>query len=226
MNVLEHKLLYIYWRKEAKVVHLLVDEFNDKYNEFFRTRKESPSKSIREDFMDGDTYTYSQVGYWRKLYCKDKGKYTIYISHAYDDKINEECKLGQHENPGTKSKHIVNDLFKKEFGITEKTAFGYSDGALINKCVPKSLYYINESYNHKNLKHVSKVDYSSNYPSNLIGDLPDWHKHITLKGTWTPTKEYPFAYYVNSGHVAEYNRFDTHQWLDSEIAGSLFNYDK
>lgn len=226
MNELEHKLLYIYWKKDAEKVYLLIDEFQNKYDEFKKHRKVSPSNCVRVDFMDENTYTYSEKGYWRRLYCKDNGKYTIYISNIYNDKVNELCKIGEYESEGTKSKHIVNDLFWKEFGVTEKKAFGYSDGELINRCVPKSLYYINNRYSNKNLNHVSKVDFSSNYPSNLIGDLPDWHHKIILKGTWKPTKEYPFAYYINSGHVAEYNRFDTHKWLNNEIKECLFNYEK
>jgi len=103
----------------------------------------------------------------------------------------------------------VKDKFSELTNSTFKTSFGTVEEEIL-RCVPKQLYWSqNESYRGI----ANGIDISSHYPSQLCGILPDSHTAIRFKGTKSPTKEYPFAFYVKSGHLAIYKELDTHTWL-------------
>ena len=82
------------------------------------------------------------------------------------------------------------------------------------KCVPKQLYW---SKNARYVGPVNSVDFSSHYPASCCGTLPDSHTAITVKGTVKPTAEYPFAFYIKSGHIAIYKEMDSHNWLINRL---------
>ena len=88
-------------------------------------------------------------------------------------------------------------------------AFGTVEGKY-ERCVPKQLYW---SRKEPYFGLVNCVDFSSHYPASICGLLPDSHTAITKSGTVKPTKEYPFAFYLKSGHIAIYNELDSHNWL-------------
>ena len=69
---------------------------------------------------------------------------------------------------------------------------------------------------------MSALDISSNYPYNMCGRLPTMEKSIKVKGTIEPNEEYPFAFYLKSGHSAEYGVYDTHKWKNSKFRDSLY----
>lgn len=216
-----HNFQYIYWKKEAKPIYLFIDDFKAKLDYVQKNYSLAKSQTRRSDFRKNGTYYLFTKNNWQNLLLRENNKYVYYKSHKYKDENNEKAMKGIPINSGTKAKQMWNKLFKEQYGITEKTAFGYCDRKLIHRCIPKSVYYINEAFSNTLLHHVSKGDYSSNYPFNIKGDLPDWHNHITLKGTWKPTKDYPFAYYIKSGLIAEYNNFDGHDWLNYSFAVNL-----
>lgn len=123
---------------------------------------------------------------------------------------------------GRAANAITKDLFKKYNGVTERVAFGYCDRAELGRCIPKQLYYIDKSQLNKNIESASKADYSSHYPARLCGRLPTMKDSLRVSGTVAPSKEYPFAFYVKSGHSAEFGRYDTHKWLNSPLVLQLF----
>lgn len=154
----------------------------------------------------------------------------IYYTNAMDDNRNQTAqKLDC--NPGSLAYKAVRDKFQEIYPeMTFKKAFDTSsskdgddgDTEPYKYCIPKQFYYINENLIGRKLI-ASAVDYCSQYPTNLCGKLPDGHKRLVLKGRHEPTAEYPFAFYLKSGCVAEYGKYDTHEWQLSRFKTSLFN---
>ena len=68
----------------------------------------------------------------------------------------------------------------------------------------------------------SSIDGCSQYPAHICGRLPDAHTAVRYEGTVKPNEEYPVAFYINSGHCAEYGVFDTHDWVNHRLFDRLF----
>ena len=58
---------------------------------------------------------------------------------------------------------------------------------------------------------VWKADVSSAYPGEGMYNLPDLHGAKLVDEYVEPTEEWPIVFYLDSGHVAEYGKFDTHR---------------
>ena len=101
-----------------------------------------------------------------------------------------------------------------------KTAFGYTPEEF-KRCIPKIFSYSNPKYYGKILR-TSSVDFSSHWPASAQGRLPDCHNYIRIKGTVPPSERFPFAFYLNSGHCAEFGVFDTHDWVTHPLAYAMF----
>ena len=215
-----HMLKYIYWKNEETYVILKINEFNEKLDYYKKNGQLVKYKTLRDEW-NLKSYFYEEKGYYRHLYTfEGNGKYIHYTCNYIDDTKNKrEVRLARQ---GRSSNRIEQKLFKEFNGVSERVAFGYCDRELIYRCIPKQLYYVNEKYLHKNLSNISKVDYSSHYPDNMQGLMPNWREQKIVKGRAKPTKEYPFAFYIKSGMCAEYNRFDMHDWLNSQLVFQLF----
>lgn len=100
--------------------------------------------------------------------------------------------------------------------------YGTYDNSIYN-CIPKQLYYFNENIKTNIVyDHVSSADFSSHYPYCACGKLPDAHTAVVMPSRVEPTEEYPFAFYIKSGHFAEYKGVDTRKWLGSKYSSALF----
>lgn len=215
-----HAVDYIYWKREETYIVLKIKEFEEKLAYVRCYGKEANSKTIRAEW-NFNSYKLEKKGYYNHLFVfEGEGKYMHYTTNIFDDSKNISYVRDKHE--GTRCNQIEQALFKKLNSVSERTAFGYCDREIIYRCIPKQLYYINERYKNKNIEHVSKVDFSSHYPNNMQGDMPDWKTKIEKKGYIKPTKEFPFAFYIRSGMCAEYNVFDMHDWLNSKLVMRLF----
>lgn len=62
---------------------------------------------------------------------------------------------------------------------------------------------------------VNKADKTAAYPSEFQGKLPTLENHKVVQGRAKPTEEYPFAFYINSHHLAIYGEFDSRDFLDT-----------
>lgn len=217
-----HELKYVNWRKEAKLTNLKWAEMDKKMAQITQLGHIASSKTERKHWLKDYTYSVDQRGYIRYVYVKEPDGYHIYTTHIFDDSKNLNAEFPSTEHSGRTAQKIENELFKKYNGVSERAAFGYCDRKLINRCIPKQLYYINKSQLNRNLKHISKADYSSHYPDHQRGRMPDWHGKKVVEGTVKPTAEYPFAFYVRSGHCAEFKRFDTHNWMAHRLNFELF----
>lgn len=118
---------------------------------------------------------------------------------------------------GSEGYHYINEAF--EASQTKKTkvsiwkAFGGQKYAALNKaikeCVITQVDYANPKYLNTVIEGCFKSDVSSAYPSQLSKSLPTLHDHKIVDGYAQPTEEYPFAFYLNSHHVAIYDELDT-----------------
>lgn len=224
MGKLLKNIFYIYWRKDATYHPNVPNEiFLNIYNDAIKNGVRVSSKCIRSEWIENEfSYRFEESGKFMKLFTYHKpNKYDIYTTNAYDNKKNQNFAVNQSfktKTPGERAIEALLDKFRliNGFGpksIPLKTAFGYTPEAY-KICVPKQLYYINKSLCDRKLQHVSGADFSSHYPSSACGKLPNFHKIKKYQGRVLPNPAYPFAFYLKSGHIAIYNEFDTHDYLE------------
>lgn len=208
----------IYWRKEALYVRLDHEQFATMILHFKQSGHATDEKMKRSIYKTEGTYRIETKNNYKYIYCRFKGDLIVFYTNTLDDNKNHVAP----ENTGTKAIQAFLNKFKElNNDCTFKKAFGYVEDD-IKKCIPKSFYYKNPYYMGKVLKCISALDGCSQYPSNLMGTLPDAHTSVEYHGTIKPNEEYPFAFYIKSGHIAEYNRFDSHNWTTSDFAAYLF----
>lgn len=216
------------WKREARREYMLQADYQSRVDLMFKTGHLAESFNNRREWMRPGIFAVERRGYWNHLYIGGPEGVRHIISHELDDSQNRQAQSqGYVQNAGHLANKIEQKIFKELNGVDERKAFGYSDPG-INKCVPKQLYYINTRWIDKKIKCAGKADYSSHYPANICGPLPNWDKRKMVPGTVDPTPEYPFVFYTQSGFIAEYNRLDTHQWLNEDLVLDLFgkNYTK
>lgn len=211
---------YIYWKKEAIKKKCTFDEFNAVVDRLKEQGTKIKYSTKREDY---DNLCYSIVNskqFNNKLiYVYENGKYYMYYTNKIDDAKNK-----REEAFGFDGIKKVQVEFVKDTGKGFKVAFGYVDDKF-KRCIPKIFSYSNANY-YGRVVRTSSVDFSSHWPYNAQGKLPDSHTAIEYQGTVKPTEEYPFAFYLKSGHVAEYGRFDSHNWVKSPLMDYMFRYNK
>lgn len=211
----------ICWRKEEVAEFLTIDRYNELKQRLIGKGKLAISKCDRKEWTPG-TYKFDQRGYWGHIYYNDNGVLRHYMTHLFNDDVNKQgISKGYIENTGKRCNQIEQRLFEELNGVSERKAFGYSE-PYVNKCVPKQLYYINKQWIGKKITCAGKADYSSHYPANLCGPMPNFKKHELKTGRHDPSKDYPFAFYINSGNISEYNKYDTHEWKRENICNCLF----
>lgn len=215
----------IEWMKEGIFQNITQTEAEEKIEWLQKHGEEAKSKCVRRHWLDDGTYkvdtNVSRHGFYKKLYCKENGQYRVYGWHAIDDNKND----GEFSHEGQLGMQTIATLFKElNNGKTLFGAFGYTQGEEFRKCVPGEPYYINESKTNKNIKGVCKADYSSHYPSSIKGRLPSMRPgdFYRIKGRQEPTDEYPFAFYVVSGHLCEKDVFDTRKWKGHPLGKNLY----
>lgn len=206
----------IYWRKEAIYSNLKHEEFQKILTFLKENGHIATSTMDRLEYITDNTYKIDKRNSIVYIYCRYKNKLQVFYTNKNDNEKNGEG-LGR----GTKAIQLLASKFKEKYNVTFKAAFGYTDEEF-KRCIPKSFCYINKNFVDVVLDNLSGIDGCSQYPSNIRGKLPDAHTAIIYEGTVKPTEEYPFAFYIKSGHVAEYNCFDTHDWLKSPFALNMF----
>ena len=215
----KHALKYINWRKEGTLTNLKNEAFKDKLEELRSLGgKPTATQTNRLEFVNHNYHLELKNSY-RYLYTRENGKYIIYATNIHDDNKN----TGMINHSGRISITILQREFKSKYGCTFRKAYGYTPEDY-KKCIPKSFVYLNLKCVGLIMPRVSAIDGCSQYPSSLCGDLPDAHDCQFFDGTVEPTAEYPFAFYLNSGHVAQYRVFNTHNWTKNYFYRYLFNF--
>lgn len=105
-------------------------------------------------------------------------------------------------------------LFQKRTGSKMLEAFGRTNQDFKLFC-PKPLYYISELFEMGYwYSGVVKEDYNSHYPAAALGTLPDSNTMVEVNDYVYPNSVYEFAFYPDSGNIAVFNEFDTHNYVN------------
>ena len=219
-----NRLYSVDWIRESKDLELVTqDEFKAILAELKKTRTRI-NTNRRSDYTT-ETYRLSRISNYANVYFYDGEEYRHYYTNGYDDSKNK--RENPDENKGRKALDLVSKKFSELNKLSLEEAFGFCNEKEVYRCVPKQLAYYNKSFistidNKKYLEYVCSIDGCSQYPSNIRGDLPDWKTAVRYKGTVKPTKEYPFALYIKSGHSAQYGVYDSHDWIKSPFFSEAF----
>ncbi len=212
---LKRQINYIYWKKEATLTKCTFKELNDVSDRLKKEGTKIDYSSVRNNYQE-HYYSVVYKGNNKAIYVYENGKYYVYYTNYIDDDKN------RRDNAfGFLGITMVGKKLKTDYGVGFKVAFGYTPEE--NKgCIPKVFSYSNPEYYDKPLR-TSSVDFSSHWPFCAQGRLPMYNKNtITMQGTVPPTEDHPFAFYLKSGHVAEYGVFDSHDWCKSKLASAMF----
>lgn len=207
-----HEKTYINFRKESKRQRLLKDALEAKLDALIASGYKYIGHTTLRAKMEPKSYSLSYNDRIIKLSVFDGKNYYWYSTDYHDDNKNKE----------TGSPFAT---FKKKFKIrTDKTlleAFGATK-QYFKTCTPQPLYYQSPFWATRTwINNICKEDFSSHYPANAIGMLPDANTAKELDGTVLPNEEYKFAFYVRSGHMAVYNEFNTRDYIQqAEIFGA------
>ena len=209
-------LNYIYWRKEADFIKLDNEAFSKKLEYYLKNGISTKDFSDRGFFLDNkNAYSFTKKENYLNLYVIENGRKLVYTTNNFDNTKNSL------NDTGTKAIQELTKKFKERTNLTFCKAFGTCSED-IKKCVPKQFVFTNKLYLNKKLRNISSIDGCSWYPAHMRKTLPTAKSSITVSGTVLPTAEYPFAFYIKSGHSAEYKEYDTHEWVDSVFAPALF----
>lgn len=161
-----------------------------------------------------------------------KGCMTLYINENGHDLCRYYAVMGDTpesiERKGIKAGSLIKETFEEIEGKRMRDVFGTTSSDDLMNNVPKPLYFIRKGMEFINLGGVKCIDMTSMYPSCAGGLLPTTKGMKELSGRVKPTAEYPFAFYLKSGHTAEYGVFDTHDYydrhkVDAELGERLIN---
>lgn len=172
----------------------------------------------------------------------------MYVSHRntdnsgysycvyYTEMDNEKLEKGS--GAGHRGWNTLDEMLRERLGIGLVRAFGVipvedRQTAWVSKCAKslKQLVWYQPIIINRKLTHTYKADIKSAWPSMLRGPLPDATTAKEVSGRVAPTAEFPFAFYVKSGHTAEYSKFDTRDfltnpWYDKSAMSQKDNADK
>ena len=211
-----HKLDYIYWKKEAKLIRCNYHQFNNILDRLLLEGNEISYTTKRALFED-KTYCIHYKGNNKCIYLFENGEYFIYYTNKIDDEKNDRSKAY-----GQIGIRFINERLVVDTGLKLRKAFGYTEEEF-KRTIPKIFCY-SRSRCYNKVYTVSSVDFTSHWPACASGLLPTSKDAIRYEGTVKPTKEYPFAFYLNSGHVAQYEVFDSHNWTKSSLMDAMFRY--
>ena len=193
---------YVNFKKEADKEKLMHKDFIKLIKELIdKGYTKIPVTTVREKWVN-NSFTVAQRHSVVTLMIRENNKFKFYYSDIKDEK--------------NRSSHNPMPAFKANFkartGKTLKQAFGATKQEL-KVCVPQPLYYQSPLWPKRAvITNVCKEDYSSHYPSCAIEVLPDANTAIVVNKYEKPTEEYQFAFYPETGHMAVYNEFDTHDY--------------
>lgn len=154
---------------------------------------------------------------------KDKGV-CIRVVKGFND-IHQYCfnksqaQRDNEEKPsGAQAYRYVESIFEDIYGSRKSLFQAFSakkyenEYRAIKACVPKPINWILDQAAGIEINHVWKADVSSAYPFEGTKKLPTLEGCKKLKGYGKPTKDFPFAFYTKSHHIAIYGELDTHKW--------------
>lgn len=149
-------------------------------------------------------------------FCNEKQDRIVYWAAKRTDSEVEAQKI--------KAGSLIRNKFEELTGKRMRDVFGVTSYLQFGEIVPKPAYYLNKEFTGVNVEDVKLIDVTSMYPAAIQGKLPTVKDYKRINGRVAPTAEYPFAYYLNSHHCAEFNRFDTHNYFTAKTPRELRDY--
>lgn len=198
-------LIYVDYRRDATISKLTKSELEEKLDWLISSNYKFISPTTIRNKILPKTYSLTYNDRLIFLTYYDGKNYYWHTTNHHDDAKNIE------------TPNSFKDFKKKFKNRTDKRmseAFGRTAQSFKLYC-PKPLYYINRDYIEGFwYNNISKEDFVSHYPSSALGILPDASTMLEVEGNVKPTKEYPFAFYPDSGNIAIYEEFDSRDWTE------------
>lgn len=184
--------------------------------------------NVQQPVWNNNTYVLvSNKTYKSLLICKNMKIYYCYyslaaktnndISSEVEQHMNDLAKTNKNKGLGHQAAQIIDDMLKKEYN-NDKSLYATLSGShykdiwtATKLCVPRQIGWINPLSIKKVINNCFKADVSSAFPAQLIKAIPTLKYSKKVIGRVEPTEEYPFAFYLNSHHLAIYNELDTRE---------------
>lgn len=215
----------IWWNKIAPTV-ATYDKINERLDEL-------DNSFIAYKETQGNCYTVATINTLRQGYFIRKNKQDANNIEVCGGRVND-------EGDYVLFRYKVKQSYDEEFGaldawiefqtkVNEHTGKSLGDifGGLpmeyhqYRKCVPAPINWASFWLCNKRgevAENCVKADICSAYGTEASKTLPDCHSFLIQKrqGRVEPTAEYPFAFYLHSGHMAIYNEGDTYKLNQSK----------
>lgn len=207
------ELRYVNWRGESKPFYISADELVNKYHALKENGFSKAESGTKRIDWKGKKYSLRTTRAGAvTLFVHDKTykRFILTVGNRREGAEVTDLKKG------TKASKLFDDKFMELNGLSLIKAFG-ADKFDVRCCTPHQFYYNRKDLNNKELKHISQIDGSSQYPAGTVGLLPDAHDALKLNGRIEPNKDYPFAFYLKSGMLKIYNELDTFDWVNSRF---------
>lgn len=223
IDQMEKEDAFIVWRQDAQHLNITKDEFHLKLKDCLEHGKKARNRCHDKAWFTVGCYYYKKGERQEDLFIHEQNGYFHYWINKFE--INGLKKHGLNGGRGAIAK--LQEHHKQRTGNTLLKEFGYVDKEF-RVCVPKNFYWDNfKEYPTGIIYHnISSIDGCSQYPAGFMGGLPTSKGAIRYKGTVAPNEEYPFAFYLKSGHIAQYKIFDTHTWITEPLVYRLFKLSK
>lgn len=199
-----YKEIYVDYRKQAVIAKLKKHELENMLDWLISSGYTCIKHTTLRALIPPKSYSLTYNDHLIKLSCYDGKKYYWYTTNYHDDTKNLDT---------PNSFKMFKSMFKKRTGINLLKAFGRST-QFYKKFCPKPLYYISTRWEKcKWLQGITKEDFVSHYPYTSTLPLPDANTAKEVDKYVLPDEEYKYAYYPDSGHVAVFGEFDSHEWI-------------
>lgn len=217
---MRHDWKYIYWFKDAAKQQVSWDEWNELVELYKKKGHEVAEqrgcKTVRALWSKNRSYRFDDDRKDPTLYVSEiiggEQVFSVYFTYLDGEKANRP------KGAGSAGFNLISKLFLEYEGLTIAEAFGEienKDGTTpFDKCVNSVKYaiYLRDLVKGQKLSNLYKADISSAWPSAICDDLPDLRNSKIEHGRVAPNKDFPIAYYLRSGHIAEFGKYDTHDW--------------
>ena len=198
---------YYAGRKDATLERCNHEEFNkildtvkDKYTKISKTtiRNKIPPKSFSLCYYE-NTQRFSLFVYEDNKHIKQ------YVTAVKDAKNENKQSVSPMKLISKDFKERTNKSLIEAFGAVKQD---------FKVCVPSPITYRSPLFPlYKEIKHVNYEDYSSHYPACANKLLPDANTAVKVNKYAKPDEEYRFCFYPETGHIAVYDEFDTHDYI-------------
>ena len=212
----ESERLELFWSRDAESHKVSEEDFRARWEGCKATMVESTgSKTMKRDWPLG-SYRASIGRFRAELYVRDaRGKLHMWYCNSKSKDSPEPS-----DRKGQRAMSVIRDRVREISGKSMYLIYGKADISVKN-CVPRPFHYDDYGFPRNKVPDVSCLDGCSQYPSGFIGDMPTTRGSKVEEGTVKPSAEYPFAFYLRSGHLAIYNELDTHDWRNTPFQNEL-----